>query len=77
MAFNDILKRKDAAMMTQIGHLQAKIVAEDKLMEQRAQDMLVDWETGKPIQVRLPTGCVCVSAAWVNDESFRVCLFVL
>lgn len=60
MAFNDILKRKDAAMMTQIGHLQAKIVAEDKLMEQRAQEMLVDWETGKPIQVRPPTGCVCL-----------------
>ena len=58
MAFNDILKRKDAAMMTQIGHLQAKIVAEDKLMEQRAQEMLVEWETGKPIQVRSPAVCV-------------------
>ena len=41
MAFNDILKRKDAAMMTQIGHLQAKIVAEDKLMEQRVHRMHV------------------------------------
>ena len=59
MAFNDILKRKDAAMMTQIGHLQAKIVAEDKLMEQRTQEMLVDWETGKPIQVRVQAVFVC------------------
>ena len=60
MAFNDILKRKDAAMMTQIGHLQAKIVAEDKLMEQRVHDILVDWETGKPIQVMARAVFVCL-----------------
>ena len=52
-AFNDILKRKDAAMQSQIAHLQVKIMAEDKAVEQRTQESLTEWEKGKPIQVLL------------------------
>lgn len=50
-AFNEIMKRKDSAMQTQIGSLQMKIVAEDKVVEQKTQDLLAEWEKGKPVQV--------------------------
>ena len=50
-AFNEIMKRKDSAMQSQIGSLQMKIVAEDKVVEQKTQDLLAEWEKGKPVQV--------------------------
>ena len=52
-AFTEILKRKDSAMQTQVATLQGKIMAEDKAMEQRAVDLLTEWEKGKPVQVIL------------------------
>ncbi len=51
-AFNEILRRKDASMQTQIGSLQMKIVTEDKAVEAKTQELLADWEKGKPVQVR-------------------------
>ena len=60
-AFNEIMKRKDSAMQTQIGSLQMKIVAEDKVVEQKTQELLAEWEKGKPVQV-----CVGVSR-WVDE----------
>ncbi|XP_055612109.1 dynein heavy chain, cytoplasmic isoform X2 [Uranotaenia lowii] len=47
-AFNEIMKRKDSAIQTQVASLQAKIVAEDKAVEQRTLDFLNDWEKNKP-----------------------------
>lgn len=35
----------------QIGSLQMKIVAEDKVVEQKTQELLQEWEKGKPVQV--------------------------
>jgi dynein heavy chain 1 len=52
-AFTEILKRKDSAMQTQVATLQGKIMAEDKAMEQRAVDLLTEWEKGKPVQGNL------------------------
>ncbi|XP_005182290.1 dynein heavy chain, cytoplasmic isoform X3 [Musca domestica] len=47
-AFNEIIKRKDTAIQTQVASLQAKIVAEDKAVETRTLDFLKDWEDNKP-----------------------------
>ncbi|XP_065362456.1 dynein heavy chain, cytoplasmic-like [Calliphora vicina] len=47
-AFNEIIKRKDTAIQTQVASLQAKIVAEDKAVETRTIDFLKDWEDNKP-----------------------------
>lgn len=48
-AFNEIIKRKDSAIQTQVASLQTKIVAEDKAVETRTVDFLHDWEHNKPI----------------------------
>ena len=50
-AFNEIMKRKDAAVQAQVGSLQMKIVAEDKMVEQKTTELLQEWEKGKPVQV--------------------------
>ena len=42
-------------MQSQVATLQGKIMAEDKAMEQRAVDLLNEWEKGKPIQVSIVT----------------------
>lgn len=47
-AFNEIMKRKDSAIQTQVASLQSKIVAEDKAVELRTLDFLNDWEKNKP-----------------------------
>lgn len=47
-AFNEIMKRKDSAIQTQVASLQSKIVAEDKAVETRTADFLNDWEKNKP-----------------------------
>ncbi|CAO1413898.1 unnamed protein product [Diamesa tonsa] len=47
-AFNEIMKRKDSAIQTQVASLQTKIVAEDKAVETRTTDFLSDWEKNKP-----------------------------
>lgn len=47
-AFNEIMKRKDSAIQTQVASLQTKIVAEDKAVENRTVDFLNEWETNKP-----------------------------
>eukprot|EP00112_Aurelia_sp_Birch-Aquarium-sp1_P023013 Seg670.8 transcript_id=Seg670.8/GoldUCD/mRNA.D3Y31 product="Cytoplasmic dynein 1 heavy chain 1" protein_id=Seg670.8/GoldUCD/D3Y31 len=48
-AFNEILKRKDASIQTQVASLQMKIVSEDQVVETRTSDLLGEWEKGKPI----------------------------
>ena len=58
-AFNEIMKRKDSAVQAQVGSLQMKIVAEDKVVEKKTQDLLQEWEREKPIQVRILYGGVC------------------
>ena len=50
-AFNEIMKRKDAAIQLQVGSLQMMIVAEDKVVEQKTPELLQEWEKGKPVQV--------------------------
>ncbi|XP_055707524.1 dynein heavy chain, cytoplasmic isoform X3 [Phlebotomus papatasi] len=52
-AFNEIMKRKDSAIQTQVASLQAKIVAEDKAVETRTADFLNDWEKNKPTGGRI------------------------
>jgi dynein heavy chain 1 len=52
-AFNEIIRRKDNSIQTQVATLQMKIVAEDKAVESRTNDFLIDWEKAKPIDGHL------------------------
>uniref|UniRef100_T1JGT9 Dynein heavy chain, cytoplasmic n=1 Tax=Strigamia maritima TaxID=126957 RepID=T1JGT9_STRMM len=52
-AFNEIIKRKDTSIQAQVSNLQMKIVAEDKLVEARSNDVLASWEKGKPVEGHL------------------------
>ncbi|KAI8361054.1 dynein heavy chain [Mortierella sp. GBAus27b] len=49
-AFNEILTRKNTAIQDQIAGLQMKIVAEDRVVEQKISEILADWEKNKPVQ---------------------------
>ncbi|XP_033735277.1 cytoplasmic dynein 1 heavy chain 1-like isoform X2 [Pecten maximus] len=48
-AFNDIMKRKDSSIQTQVASLQMKIVSEDKIVESKTGDMLQEWDKEKPV----------------------------
>ncbi|XP_050421392.1 dynein heavy chain, cytoplasmic isoform X3 [Adelges cooleyi] len=48
-AFNEIIKRKDKSIQTQVQSLQMKIIAENKAVETRTNDFLLEWEQGKPV----------------------------
>ena len=50
-AFNDIMKRKDSSIQTQVASLQMKIVSEDKVVENKSTDLLSEWEKEKPVEV--------------------------
>ncbi|XP_054277851.1 dynein heavy chain, cytoplasmic-like isoform X3 [Macrosteles quadrilineatus] len=52
-AFNEIIKRKDSSIQTQVQSLQQKIVAEDKAVETRTNDLLLDWERSKPVEGKI------------------------
>ncbi|XP_019877694.2 dynein heavy chain, cytoplasmic isoform X2 [Aethina tumida] len=52
-AFNEIIKRKDSSIQTQVASLQQKIVSEDKAVECRTNDFLGDWEKCKPVEGHL------------------------
>lgn len=52
-AFNDIIKRKDSSIQTQVASLQMKIVSEDKVVESKTSDVLADWEKDKPVAVSM------------------------
>ncbi|KAL8276643.1 hypothetical protein RQP46_010992 [Phenoliferia psychrophenolica] len=49
-AFNEILGRKNVSIQEQLAGLQLKIVAEDKIVKNRIQEIVVEWEANKPIQ---------------------------
>ncbi|KAJ3090057.1 hypothetical protein HK102_004799, partial [Quaeritorhiza haematococci] len=49
-AFNEILTRKNNAIQDQIAGLQLKIVAEDRIVEQKIRDIVAEWEKSKPVQ---------------------------
>ncbi|XP_040576126.1 dynein heavy chain, cytoplasmic [Lepeophtheirus salmonis] len=52
-AFNEIIRRKDTSIQSQVSSLQMKIVSEDKAVESRTVDYLGDWEKGKPVDGHL------------------------
>ncbi|KAF8807657.1 dynein heavy chain protein 1 [Phlegmacium glaucopus] len=49
-AYNEILKRKNDSIQEQLAGLQLKIVAEDKIVENRINDILQEWEQTRPVQ---------------------------
>ncbi|KXJ05331.1 Cytoplasmic dynein 1 heavy chain 1, partial [Exaiptasia diaphana] len=48
-AFNDILKRKDSSIQTQVATLQMKIISEDQTVEARSTELLTEWDKTKPV----------------------------
>ena len=52
-AFNEIIRRKDTSIQTQVSSLQMKIIAEDKTVENRTNDYFGDWERSKPVDGHL------------------------
>lgn len=49
-AFNEILKRKNDSIQEQLAGLQLKIVAEDKIVEDKITALLNEWEQTRPVQ---------------------------
>lgn len=49
-AFQEILRRKESTISTEVASLQLKIVAEDKATEGRTAELLNSWQKEKPIQ---------------------------
>ncbi|KAG2045236.1 dynein heavy chain protein 1 [Suillus americanus] len=49
-AYNEILKRKNDSIQEQLAGLQLKIVAEDKIVENKINDILSEWEQTRPVQ---------------------------
>ena len=49
-AFNDIIRRKDSSIQSQVASLQMKIVSEDKIVETKTHDLLGEWEKSKPVE---------------------------
>lgn len=49
-AFNDILNRKNSAIQEQFAGLQLKILAEDKIVQNKIEEAIAEWETQKPVQ---------------------------
>ncbi|KAF9454965.1 dynein heavy chain [Macrolepiota fuliginosa MF-IS2] len=49
-AYNEILKRKNDSIQEQLAGLQLKIVAEDKIVENKINDIIAEWEQTRPVQ---------------------------
>ncbi|KAI4519311.1 dynein heavy chain [Schizophyllum commune Loenen D] len=49
-AYNEILKRKNDSIQEQLAGLQLKIVAEDKIVDNKINDIIAEWETTRPVQ---------------------------
>ncbi|KAI8852562.1 dynein heavy chain and region D6 of dynein motor-domain-containing protein [Chytridium lagenaria] len=49
-AFNEILTRKNNVIQEQIGGLQMKIIAEEKIVKQKIEDILGEWNKDKPVR---------------------------
>jgi dynein heavy chain 1 len=49
-AFNEILKRKNDSIQEQLAGLQLKIVAQDKIVENKINDILQEWSQTRPVQ---------------------------
>lgn len=70
-AFNDIMKRKDSSIQTQVASLQMKIVSEDKVVESKTGDLLADWDKDKPVAVSISIG----GAVLVNLTIMLACKY--
>jgi dynein heavy chain 1 len=47
VAFNEIMQRKDASIQEQLGGLQLKVIAEEKIIDSRVTELHEDWESNK------------------------------
>lgn len=47
LAFTEIMRRKDASIQEQLGGLQLKVIAEEKIIDSRISELQSDWEANK------------------------------
>ncbi len=47
LAFSEIMRRKDASIQEQLGGLQLKVIAEEKIIDSRITELQSDWEADK------------------------------
>lgn len=52
-AFNEILKRKDSSIQNQVASLQAKVISEEKVVENRTNELIHEWDVNKPVNGQL------------------------
>ena len=69
-AFQDIHKRKDTAIQSQIASLQLRIVSEDKVVEEKTSNLLGDWDRGKPVAPSLKPRVGTVEEYFFNSTEF-------
>jgi len=48
-AFNEILRRKDLSIQSQVSLLQTKVLGEEALVETRTNELLTEWEASRPV----------------------------
>ncbi|XP_030854690.1 cytoplasmic dynein 1 heavy chain 1 [Strongylocentrotus purpuratus] len=68
-AYNEIMKRKEGSIQTQVASLQMKIVAEDRSVEARTTELLAEWDKGKPIQGDLKPD-TATNSLWIFEGKF-------
>lgn len=65
-AFNEILKRKDSSIQNQVASLQAKVISEEKIVENRTNELIHEWDVNKPV-----TGTLKPDQALKNLQVFE------
>ena len=71
-AFSEILKRKDQAIQTQVATLKQKIVKESVSVEQRGEEVLTEWDQGKPVQGTLKPDQALMSLSIFESKLTRL-----
>ena len=71
-AFNEIIKRKNVAISSQVASLQMKIVAEDKQIEIRSTDYITEWDKNKPTEGNMRPGDALQKIAIFESKYVRL-----
>ncbi|KAJ3101821.1 hypothetical protein HDU97_001047 [Phlyctochytrium planicorne] len=68
-AFNEILSKKNSIIQEQIGGLQIKTIAEEKIVKQKIEDIISEWNKDKPVRGDITPG---VATAFLSAFEIRV-----
>ncbi len=71
-AFNEILKRKNDSLASQIPALQMKILEEERILDQRVKDLKNDWDSTKPVSGNVKYSSALDSLKMFETRSNRI-----